>query len=159
MVDWANLNKNLSYISDGLQFGLDLMRPKKEGETIGDKVTTAGINLFGNAAATQNAAELREHTGSNLGYVAKSVAGDNAQQALFNTMQASLFTHQTNMMFGGCYGPMMGGCYGPMAGGYYAGGMWDTLMPGGAWGPGFCAPSFPGSSTFQSSFFRNGWFG
>lgn len=156
-MDWANLNKNLSYISDGLQFGLDLMRPRKAGETIGDKVTTAGINLFGNAAATQNAAELRECTGSNLGYVGKSVAGDNAQQALYNTMNASLFTHSMNMMFSGpysCYGPTSS-CYGP--------GMWDTMMnpmmPGGTWGPGFGAPSFPGGFTFRSSFFRNGFMG
>lgn len=152
MVDWANLNKNLSYINDGLQFGLDLMRPRKAGESVGDKVTTAGINLFGNAAATQNAAELREWTGSNLGYLAKNVAGDNAQQALYNTMQASLFTHQTNMMFSPWSMPM---------GGYYtSAGMWDTMMPGGLWGPGFNAPSFPGGDVFRSSFFRNGgWFG
>ena len=151
MVDWANLNKNLSYINDGLQFGLDLMRPRKAGETVGDKVTNAGINMFGNAAATQNAAELREWTGSNLGYLGKNVANGDGQQALFNTMQASLFTHQTNMMFSpwGMPGMSMGGYY-------TSAGMWD-MMPGGTWGPGFGAPSFPGGDVFLSSFFRNGW--
>jgi len=148
MVDWANLNKTLSYVNDGLQFGLDLMTPLKAGQTLGDKVSYAGINLFGNSMATQNAAELREATGSNYGYFAKNQANGDGTQALQNTTQASLWTWQTDMMYGGMYG--MGCC---------SGGMWDTMMPGGTWGPGFGARSFPGGSTFRSSFFRNGWFG
>lgn len=152
MVDWANLNKNLSYVNDGLQFGLDLMRPKKAGESLGEKVSAAGINLFGNAAATQNAAELRDWTGSNLGYLAKNSANGDGGQALLNTMNASLFTHQNRMLFGAMFGPPIG---------FYGGNIWNSsaMMPGGTFGPSFGAPSWPGGDVFRSSFFRNGWFG
>ena len=149
MVDWAKLNMNLSYVSDGLQFGLDLMNPRKTGESLGDKVSTAGINLFGNSLATQNAAELRRATGSNMGYFAKSQAGDNAAQAVKNTTMTSLFYAQLGQLFGGpryMHHPM---------------GMWDTMSNpymGYDYNPG--AYKMPGFDVFDNSFFRNNyWMG
>lgn len=142
--NWANLNRQLSYMNDGLQFGLDMFKARQSGKNFGDSLSTAGINLFGNAAATQNAAELRAHTGSNLGYVAKNAAGDNAQQALFNTTQAT-----TQMWQLGMVGRMMGGhcCHNSM---------WDMQMP---MNYTYSSPAWPGDNAFNSSFFQRNWFG
>lgn len=145
MVNWAKLNTQLSYMNDGLQFGLDMMKSRQEGKSVGDSLSFAGINLFGNAAATQNASELRAWTGSNLGYVAKNAANGDGQQALENTTQASMQTWQLGMM-----GRMMmgGGCYCQPS-------VWDMQMPNYT----YTTPMWPGMNNFHSSFFRQGWFG
>ncbi len=150
MVDWAKLNMNLSYVNDGLQFGLDLMKPRKSGETLGEKVSTAGINLFGNSLATQNAAELRQATGSNMGYFAKSQAGEDAAKAVKNTTLTSVFYAQLGQLFARPphIPPAMG--------------MWDTMsnpyIGYDYYNPG--AYKMPGFDTFNNSFFRNNyWMG
>lgn len=145
---WSNLpkiNMQLNYLNDGLTFARDMMRPKKQGESFADKMTKAGIDLFANTEATRNAANLRYHTGSNLGYMGKFAAGDNAEQALYNTTQASLYEAQFGMMFNnrGC-------CH-------HAGSYWDSSP--------YSQPLyFPnngilGFSKFNSGFFNSrGWF-
>lgn len=149
MVNWANLNKNLSFLNDGLQFGVDLLRPKKAGETLGQKVSTAGINLFGNAAATQNAAELRDITGSNLGYFAKSAAGDDAQKALANTTQASLWTYQMDSLFGN-----HGRC--GHHSGWFGASPWDSMMGMRPWN----SATINSSGGWTMNIFKgNNWFG
>lgn len=145
---WADLNKNLSYLNDGLQFGVDLLRPKKTGETLGQKISTAGINLFGNASATQNAAELREVTGSNLGYFAKSAAGDDAQKALANTTQASLWTYQMDSLFGNrCCCSHQSNLFGMNP--------WDSMMGVQPWN----SATINSSGGWTMNIFKGNWFG
>ncbi len=144
-MNWADLNRQLSYMNDGLTFGLDVLKSRAEGKNICDSISYAGINLFGNAAATQNAAELREYTGSNLGYIAKNAANGDGQQALQNTTQASMQTWQLGMM-----GNMMG------CGFYNHPSVWNMSMPTYSTST---TPMWPGMSNFNSSFFRTGWFG
>lgn len=145
--DWANLNRQLSYANDGLQFGLDMINARKSGKNIGESLSVAGINLFGNAAATQNAAELREYTGSNLGYLAKSAAGGNAEQALFNTTQATTQMYQLGMI-----GRMLGGgcCH-------HTNMMWDMYGTPVNYST-YTTPAWPGSNVFNNGFFQNNWF-
>jgi membrane peptidoglycan carboxypeptidase len=51
------------------------------------------MNLFGNAASTNVADNVRRQTGSSMGYFAKYAAGGNGGQALYNTTQAGYYAY------------------------------------------------------------------
>jgi len=147
MVNLQKLNTQLGFLNDGLQFGLDMLTQRGKGKNIGESLSYAGINLFNNAAATQNASELRAWTGSNLGYVAKNMADGDGSQALFNTTQASAQTYQLGLLgrwFGGSHC-----CPGAN--------IWDMSMQN--YNYNYTTPMWPGSGTFNQGMFRQGWFG
>ncbi len=108
-------NAGLSYANDGLRFVGDLVRRPAAGETTGSKIAAAGWNLFANTTATSTAAWTRAHTGSNMGYMAKYSAGNNAFGALANTTTTASYLVQMGTMFGcrrgGMYNPMMGSSF------------------------------------------------
>ncbi len=126
---WGSIQQSLAHTNDLLKFATDL--------TKGKSLTDASINLFGNNLATMNAAELRNATGSSLGYMGKYAAGQNAGQAVMNTANASLYTAQWYTM------PYMG--MGGMGTGFFPPQGYQRMMN-----------AATGMSVFNHPFFMNG---
>ena len=89
---WSNFNETMAYTNDILRFCRDMVH--KDGNTsFVDRMGNAGMNLFGNAASTAVADNIRRNTGSSFGYLAKYSAGGNGEQALYNTTQAGYYLY------------------------------------------------------------------
>lgn len=119
---------------------------KSQGGTIGSRMQNAGIQLFGNSIALQTAKDIREHTGSSIGYAGFFSANGDSSKAIQNTTDAALFA--TQMYTPLFYSNMRGmGMYGGMYGGMYNSCNTSTYAPA----------SSGGFGTFNNNFFRGYW--
>lgn len=139
---WNDFTYAMGNLSNVFRFSKGIL-DKSSGESLGTRMQNAGIELFGNSMALDNARNIRSHTGSNIGYMGFYSANGDASQAMQNTTNASLWAASM-------YTPMFYNNMGGM-GGYGMYGSYPTTT--------YSSYSYTtgGNNGFNNKFFRGYW--